>query len=196
MAMRLSASRAGRPLSSGRFLILISVRGWVDPRVIIRLEGLRQLKNPTVSSGIESATFWLVALFNYATACPTGIEMVLQKQLFRIPVVLKTFKSAKIPQTDFFHHHKTFSYYVHKNDNKIVNMSGHGLSLFSPFLLHWSNGQGINWVFKSPASAPIVATILKTKQTLVYQIYLNGQQNTAITALNVTAQYILKPASY
>jgi hypothetical protein len=59
-AARLSALRAGRPLPPGRFLVLISVRGWVDPRAIMRLEGFGEMKNPITSSGIERATFRLV----------------------------------------------------------------------------------------------------------------------------------------
>jgi hypothetical protein len=62
MAMRLSALRAGRPLPPGRFLILISIRGSVDPRAIVRLEELGQLQNRMSSSAIEPATFWLVAM--------------------------------------------------------------------------------------------------------------------------------------
>jgi hypothetical protein len=61
MAVRLSALRAGRPLPPGRFLVLISVRGFVDPRPIVQLEGLGQLKNPMTSSQIEPAIFQHVA---------------------------------------------------------------------------------------------------------------------------------------
>jgi hypothetical protein len=47
------------PLPPVWFLVLISVGGWV--RAIVRLKGLGQLKNPMSSSGIEPATFRLVA---------------------------------------------------------------------------------------------------------------------------------------
>jgi hypothetical protein len=61
MAVSLSTLGADRPLHPGRFLVLISFRGWVGPRVIMRLEGLHPLKNPIISWGIETATFRLVA---------------------------------------------------------------------------------------------------------------------------------------
>jgi hypothetical protein len=53
MAVRLSALSAGRFLPPGRFLVLLSFRGWVDPRAIVRLEGLGKLKNST-SSGTRT----------------------------------------------------------------------------------------------------------------------------------------------
>jgi hypothetical protein len=49
MAARLSALRAGRFQPPGRFQVLISVRACVDPRPIVRLEGLGTLKKATPS---------------------------------------------------------------------------------------------------------------------------------------------------
>jgi hypothetical protein len=61
MAVKFSALLSDRPLPPGRFLVvLISVRGSVDLRAIVRLEGIGQLKNP-MTLGIEPAIFRLVA---------------------------------------------------------------------------------------------------------------------------------------
>jgi hypothetical protein len=46
----------------GRFLVLISFRGWVDPGPYSAVGRIRQLKNTMTSSGIEPAIFRFVAL--------------------------------------------------------------------------------------------------------------------------------------
>jgi hypothetical protein len=56
-------------LPPGNFLLLISVRGWVDPKAIVQLEGLVQLKKPT-SSGTRTGDLQTCSIVPQPTTLP------------------------------------------------------------------------------------------------------------------------------
>jgi hypothetical protein len=76
-----AVSLTHRPIfNPGRLLVLVSLRGRIDPRAIARLEGLGQLNNPISSPEIKPATCRVphcaASISTYHTKCVYFVELI------------------------------------------------------------------------------------------------------------------------
>jgi hypothetical protein len=113
MVVKLWALWDGCPLPPGRFLVPISVRGWVDPRVTVWLEGLGQLKNLTslklsvtcwyLSTRLHGAMsrktviLWLTAVITQNLIKLSDYVLCLKPGLGLIPGIIRFFSSPQCP---------------------------------------------------------------------------------------------------
>jgi hypothetical protein len=90
MAARLSVLRAGRFLPPGKFMVIISVRGWVDPRAIVRLEGLGKLKKYT-PSGTRTGDLPACSIVSQPTTLPRATPALYILLTFQVPNLISIF---------------------------------------------------------------------------------------------------------
>jgi len=91
MVVSLSAFCTGHFYLQEMLLVLVSVRGWADPKAIVLSEGLYQEKIPMTSSGTEPATSRFVA--KHPNHCTTaGLNISTKQNYGRV-----TFSAGSVP---------------------------------------------------------------------------------------------------
>jgi len=78
--VKLSSLRTARLYPQEKTLVLVSVRGWANPKATVQPEGLCRLKTPMTPPGNENATF--------------GLQRMPQPTGYRVPHNNKQHKNA------------------------------------------------------------------------------------------------------
>jgi hypothetical protein len=136
MAARLSALRASRLLPSGSFLLLISVRGWIDPRVTVRLDLLGKLKEST-SSETRTGDLPTCSIVPQPTAlprapCNTVSGIITQHKIFLRNIMATKIKTHNVTEKATFIYCRQYCHW-NKGDTETLEVENNISATFTGY---------------------------------------------------------------